>query len=294
MNKTLISGSIALLLAVPAVALAAPPADWSKVAATDIVLFYPGVSPMEWITGDVRIERARHGGGRAFKQGDSCVACHGDEAAEMGQKMATGEKLEPTPIPGKSGSIPVKVQAAHDGDMLYLKFSWKQPPASQGEKMDEQNPLKIAYMLDAGKVEMAELSGCWASCHGDSRTMPEGGKDRTKYVKDGSLASGVFYDLAQWRSGENKAFDGYVADKRVMEGGSALAGAEGKLDGDTWSVVFARKLAGGEGDVSLESGKQYNFGFAIHDSHTVGRFHHVSLNYTLGLDTQADIVAAKQ
>ena len=41
-------------------------------------------------------------------------------------------------------------------------------------------------------------------------------------------------------------------------------------------------------------GKAVNFGFAIHDDHTAGRFHHVSLGYTLGLDTKADISAAKQ
>lgn len=294
MRKTLITTSIALMFAAPTLALAAPPADWSTVDATDLTLFYPGVSPMEWITGDIRVDRVRHGGGRAFKQGDTCADCHADEPAEMGGRIVSGEKLEPTPIAGKAGHVPVKVQATHDGEMLYLKFTWQQPPASQGAKMDEANPVKIAYMLDAGKVETADLSGCWASCHGDSRTMPEGADDKTKYVKDGSLASGVYYDLAQWRSGENKAYDGYVADKRVMEGGSALVSAEGTQDGDNWTVVFTRKLAGGEGDVSLEPGNKYNFGFALHDGHTAGRFHYVSLGYTLGLDTEADITASKQ
>lgn len=294
MKKTLITSSLALMFAAPTFVMAAPPADWSTVAATEITVFYPGVSPMEWITGDLRVDRVRHGGGRAFKQGDTCADCHSDEAHEMGDRIVGGEKLEPTPIDGKAGFVPVTVQATHDGEMLYLKFSWQQPAASQGAKMDEANPMKIAYMLDAGNVEGAERSGCWASCHGDSRTMPEGSDDKTKYVKDGSLASGVYYDLAQWRSGEDKAYDGYVADTRVMEGGSALQSAEGTLDGDQWTVVFTRTLAGGEGDVALESGKQYNFGFAIHDGHTEGRFHYVSLGYTLGLDSEANITATKQ
>ena len=43
----------------------------------------------------------------------------------------------------------------------------------------------------------------------------------------------------------------------------------------------------------MASGKTYNIGFAIHDDHTKGRFHHVSLGYTLGIDTDADIKAVE-
>ncbi len=186
------------------------------------------------------------------------------------------------------------MQAAHDGENLYLRFSWKQPAASGAAKMDDKNPVKIAFMLESGgKVELADQAGCWATCHTDSRTMPGADDAKTKYVKGGSLAEGKFYDLYQWRSGENKGFDGYVADKRVMEGGKALVSAEGKKDGDNWTVVFTRKLAGGEGDVALESGKAYNFGFAIHDDNAAGRFHHVSLGYKLGIDADGHVKAAK-
>ncbi|MEZ5626399.1 MAG: ethylbenzene dehydrogenase-related protein, partial [Rhodocyclaceae bacterium] len=118
---------------------------------------------------------------------------------------------------------------------------------------------------------------------------------KTKYVKGGDLASGKFYDLIQWRSGKGEMHDGYVADKRVMDGGKGLVSAEGKKDGDTWTVVFTRKLAGGgEGDIALATGKTYNIGFAVHDDHAKGRFHQVSMGYTLGIDAKADIVAAKQ
>lgn len=290
MKKTMIAGALGVVCAIGfSAAHAAPPADWSKVAATSITLFYPGVSPMEWIT-----KGTEHGGARALKKGDTCADCHSDETDKMGQLISSGEKIEPTPIAGKAGFIPVKVQAAHDGDTLYLRFSWKQPKASGAAKMDDKNPMKIAFMLDQGKVAMADQSGCWASCHADSRTMPGAADSKKKYVKDGSVSGGVFYDLVQWRSGEKKGFDGHVADTRVMEGGKALAAAEGKLDGDTWSVVFARKFAGGDGDVALAAGKTYNFGFAIHDDHAAGRFHHVSLGYTLGIDAKADITAAKQ
>jgi hypothetical protein len=294
MKQTILAGSIGLIAAMAhGAAMAAPPADWSKVQGTEITLFYPGTSPMEWIFGDLRIDRVRHGGGRAFKQGDTCADCHGDEAAQMGEKIVTGEKLEANPIPGKPGAIPVTVKATHNGDTLYMQFSWTQPAAANAPKADADNPMKLAFMLDAGKVAMADQSGCWASCHGDSRTMPDASDKKTKYVKDGSLASGVFYDLVQWRSGENKVYDGYVADTRVLEPSTDVQ-AQGQLDGNTWTVVFERKLAGGEGDVTLESGKTYNFGFAIHNEHTIGRYHHVSLGYSLGIDTPADITATKQ
>ena len=52
-------------------------------------------------------------------------------------------------------------------------------------------------------------------------------------------------------------------------------------------------LGCGEGDIALAGGKTYNFGFAIHDDHAAGRFHHVSLGYSLGIDAKADITAAK-
>ncbi len=289
MKKTMIAGAVGALLAIGAGGAVAAP-DWGKVGAKEITLFYPGVSPLEWIQ-----KGTEHGGARALKKGETCADCHSEEAGEMGKKMASGQKIEPTPIAGKAAFIPVKVQAAHDGENLYLRFTWKQPAASGAAKMDDKNPVKIAFMLESGgKVDLADQSGCWATCHQDSRTMPGADDAKTKYVKGASLAEGKFYDLYQWRSGENKGFNGYIADKRVMEGGKALVSAEGKKDGDNWSVVFTRKLAGGEGDVALEAGKAYNFGFAIHDDSAAGRFHHVSLGYKLGIDADGDVKAAKQ
>lgn len=281
MKKTMIAGAVGAICALGlGTAMAGAPADWSKVPGKDITLFYPGATPMEWIN-----KGSDHGGARAFRAGDTCADCHSDETADMGAKLVSGEKAEPAPIPGKAAAIPVKAQASHDGENLYLRFSWKQPGASGAStKMDEQNPVKIAFMLaEEEKIEGADQAGCWVTCHNDSRTMSGADDAKKKYVKGSSTADGTFFDLLQWRSGENKAFDGHVADTRVMEGGQALVGAEGKLDGGTWSVIFTRKLAGGAGDVALKPGNSYNFGFAIHDDHAAGRFHHVSLGYKLDI-----------
>jgi hypothetical protein len=279
-------------------ALAAAPADWSKVPSRTVTVFYPGTSPVEWITNGTE-----HSGARGLREGDSCSACHEKELADMGKKMVTGSKLEPHVIKGKAAAIDVNVQAAHDGANLYLHFTWKQP-AGGAAKMDADNPVKLAFMLandgimvKSGKkeVDMANKGGCWATCHQDVRTMPDGKDDKkTKYVTGADLAGGKFYDLLQWRSKANKGSDGHIADKRVMEGGTALVEAKGEKKGDTWSVTFTRKFTGGTGDIALAPGKVVNFGMAIHDDHTHGRFHHVSMGYTLGIDAKADITAAKQ
>jgi hypothetical protein len=291
--KLLTVSTSVLLAAGLADTFAASP-DWDQAKAAELVLFYPGVASIEWVLGDIRVDRERHQGARVFKMGDACMECHADELEDMGAAIASGERMEPAPVAGKPGTIPVSAKAVFNDDTLFLRFSWRQPARSgAATPMDPENPMKIALMLDAGKVEMADQGGCWASCHADSRTMPDGDDARTKYVAGASLKGGVFYDLLQWRSGADKGFDGYVAESRVMEGGEALQRVTGKLDGDTWTVTFERKLAGGEGDIALRAGESYNMGVAIHDDHAAGRFHHVSMNYTLGLDAEADIVARR-
>jgi hypothetical protein len=279
--------SAGMLFAGSGQVLAAAP-DWAKVPAKKITVFYPGTSTMEWI-----LKGTEHGGAKAFKKGETCASCHDSETADMGKKMVTGEKNEPHPIKGKAAAIPVSVQAANDGTNLYLRFSWKQP-AGGAAKMDAANQVKLAMMLDDNKVERSSQSGCWETCHSDARTMPDAKDDKkTKHIAGGNPNS-KFYDLIQWRS-KDKAVDGYVADKRVMEGGSGLVEAKGAKKGDEWVVTITRKLGGGgAGDIDLAAGKVYNFGFAIHDDHTSGRFHHVSLGYTLGINAAADINAAKQ
>jgi hypothetical protein len=268
-------------------AVAAAP-DWSQLPSTEVVLYYPGVSPIEWMKRGVD-----HGGARGMSKGERCLDCHSEEGAEMGQKVVTGQKIEPTPISGKVGSIPVQVQAAHDGENLYLRFSWKQP-AGGAPKQDEANQVKLAFMLDDGRVAGADLSGCWESCHGDARTMPDADETRTKYVAGGGLDKGVFYDLMQWTSsGEFR--DGHVGERRVMDSGASLQQATGEQQGDRWTVTFVRSLAAaGPGDIDLVSGNSYNFGFAIHDDHSHGRFHHVSNDYQLGIDAEGEIRADRQ
>ena len=135
---------------------------------------------MEWI-----LTGTEHGGAKAVKKGEPCTGCHIDEktgmneSAEIGAKILSGAKsknaaLEPDPVKGKPGSIPVSVQASHDADNLYLRFTWKNTGFLQRQQDGFLTTLfKLAVMLEEiGKVELDSTGGCWATCHNDVRTMP--------------------------------------------------------------------------------------------------------------------------
>lgn len=309
--------------------------DWSAAPERLITLFYPGQASMEWT-----LVGKYHGGSRPFQAGDRCVTCHDKETAAMGQKIVTGEKAEPTPIPGKPGSIPVTVQAAHDGDNLYLRFQWEAGehapvPFVDGGKMDPANQIKVAAMFATDEVEYASQAGCWGTCHHDLRSMPEHPEDPvgsglaldfsagvTKYLKESrthveekgrrgktlggwdqlkegdalakEMAAGHYMDLLRWSSG-GRSENGHVLEQRVMTDQGAFE-AQGWQEAGYWTVVMKRPLKADQpGDVAIEAGRLYNFGFAIHDDYSDARFHHVSLGYKLGLDSQdAEVNAVAQ
>jgi cytochrome c-type protein NapC len=323
-----------------AAAVAAAPAaaggtdiDWSSVEATEVVLFYPGQSSMEWV-----LNGRDHGGARPLKAGDRCLDCHEGEESAIGDLIVSGEKLEPNPISGKRGSIAVNVQAMHDGDNLYMRFQWEDTahapaPFVDGGKMDPDNQMKLAIMLttDDETVEFAERSGCWQTCHHDARTMPDtpdsaalgssplaqslnladgvtkylqesrteieirgkegkprGGWDKLKGDAEiqAALSGGQFMDLLRYKSGSGASEDGYILEKRVMQGGQGVS-FSGRLAGGVWTVEMQRKLASDQpGDVSMSTSEWYNIGFAIHDDYSSSRYHHVSQGYKLGFDDE--------
>jgi hypothetical protein len=82
-------------------------------------------------------DRMDHQGHRARRRtrpqkGESCADCHAEEAADMSaRRSSAARRTSPSPS-GKAGFINVSVQAAHDGEQLYLRFSWQQPKASGG------------------------------------------------------------------------------------------------------------------------------------------------------------------
>ena len=258
-------------------ALAAP--DWGKVPKATINLFHPGATPIEWLQG-----KGEHSGASGLKKGEACAGCHVEDGKlSLDLKRLASKEMEPKGAP-KTMSYPVTVQAAYDATNLYVRLTFK-APAGGFDHSDKDNELKATVMFPNDKVPLGDQAGCWAACHKDAKGMPDG-KDKTKYVTAGAM------ELMQWRSGNGgKAMDGSITDKRNMEGGKAGVTAEAAKAGDTYTVTFSRKLAGG---VNLAPGKAVPFGIAIHAEHAAGRFHHVSFGHTMGLGTDGDVKAVKQ
>lgn len=255
------------------VAFAAP--DWSKVPKREVSVFHPGVTPIEWVG-----KKSSHSGTAGLKKGETCAGCHEEKGSlNFNFKRLADKELEPKGAPA-TAVYPVAVQAAYDASNLYMRLTFKAPSGGV-DKGDKDNEVKATVMFPDDKVPNAAQVGCWASCHGDARTMPGAEEKKTKYVKEGK------YELMQWRSAKGaKVADGTVTTERKMEGGSLGAKAEGAKAGDTYTVTFTRSNPG--------EGKVVPFGIAIHGDHATGRFHHVSLGYTVGIGADGDIKATKQ
>jgi hypothetical protein len=277
MKKNFVSLAVcgAFLALGSSAAMAAP--DWSKAAKRDIHVFHPGAAPIEWIQG-----KGEHSGASGLKKGETCAGCHVEDGKlSLDTKRLGSKEMEPKGAP-KTLTYPVGVQAAFDATNLYVRLTFK-APAGGFDKSDKDNEVKATIMFPNDKVPLGEQAACWAACHQDSKGMPNG-KDKTKYVSAGAM------DLVQWKS-SGKSADGFVADKRSMEGGKAGGTAEGAKAGDTYTVTFTRKLAG---NAVLAAGKAVPFGIAIHADNAGGRFHHVSFGHTIGLGADGDVKAAKQ
>ncbi len=124
-----------------------------------------------------------------------------------------------------------------------------------------------------------------------------GGWDKLKPEAEvtAALEAGSFMDLLRYQAGTGESEDGHVLEQRVMGGGQGVSFSGGLADG-TWTIEMARRLRSDQpGDISMDPGKLYNIGFAIHDDYSSSRFHHVSLGLKLGFDNdEAEINAIGQ
>ena len=251
----------------PAISSSGSSIDWSGVEPAEITLFYPGQASMEWI-----LKGSDHGGKRAFTSGDRCFECHEDEEVDIGDLIVSGEKLEPTPIPGKRGSILVNVQAAHDADNLYMRFQWEDTehapvPFAEGGKMDAENPIKLAIMLstdseDDPKVEFAERAGCWQTCHHDANYMPHQPDKSalagsplntsdgfTKYLKESRTSIEIAGKDGKKRGGWDKLKDA-AEIQAALENGSfmdLLRFKSGTGESEDGYILAERVMTGGQG-----------------------------------------------
>jgi len=298
--------------------------DWSAVPERLVTLFYPGQTSMEWtlvgsLHGGARPFRA---GDRCSTCHDKETAAMGQKmvTGEKAEPTPPAGKRGAIPVAVQAAhdaeNLYLRFQWEGTGHVPI--------PFVDGGKMDPENQVKLAVMLATDEVEYASQAGCWGTCHHDLRSMPEHpenpaasglpldfSKGVTKYIKESrtkveeagrrgaklggwdqlkeqgaiesELAAGHFMDLMRWNS-NGKAENGHILEQRVMTDAGEFV-AQGWEEGGMWTVVMKRKLKSeNPGDISIEPGKVYNFGFAIHDDYTNARFHHVSLGYKLAMD----------
>lgn len=277
--------------------------DWSKVNGKQVMLFSPGEMSWEYI-----LTSSKHSASKSVKKGTNCLECHEGEQQKIGKLMGSGEKMEPAPVNGNTGSIPLTVKFAHDSKNLYVNLQWHE--MGQKANDDKDYAAKVALMFSDGTVKSTKVAGCWGGCHVDAKGMPNSSpqlqltkylfKSRTKISRKGSGKSyksqdlldalinrGMFLEL--WRAELNpgqpaKGISGYVLDKRHQDEKSSVSASSTYKDG-IWNVTLTRALtASNPHELTLKSDHIYYIGFAVHDGRTSGRHHHVSFGYTFSIN----------
>lgn len=291
-------------------AVAAP--DWAKVDKQKLTLFYPGQASWEWLL-------TTHSAAKSVRKGTNCRECHADEEKDIGNLIVSGKKLENKPISGKPGFQDVEVSFSRDDKMLYVLLAWDDPDFHSGKKMDADFESRVAVMFDDGKVKEAIVAGCWGFCHADATGMPsnEGDKKRSLYLAasrkklkrkgggDDFKSADEINQLREdktfieyWQArlkedGQADVLGGYILDKRHELKNSGVA-VNAKRNGKRWTVQFSRPLKAAQAGQKDFADGEYIVGFALHDDFVKGRFHYVSLGYTLALGGgRADFVVSK-
>ncbi len=169
--------------------------DWSQVPVNKPRLYYPGQSSYQWLRTSEHKKATEE-----TKAGEACLRCHEGEQKSLGGILVVENRLEPDPIEDKSGYKRLSVQAAHDDQYLYMRFSWDSDgdgPGDVGNLMrfdgsewvwwgnhrqheaviDEGEPAiypdRLGIMIGDAKVEFYPEQGCWMTCHDSMVGMVE-------------------------------------------------------------------------------------------------------------------------
>ena len=185
---------IATLFAGPALAVHPTLVDWKSVPTKTLTLFYPAQSTYQWL------RSPEHPGSAPVANGEACVTCHKGQEQDKGNKLVKANKLEPTPVDGKNGSLQLNVQVAYDNENAYFRFQWKTRNNFPGEaypfvrfdgkewkpygaqklaaavRKGEQPGIyedRLSMMIDDGSVPGFANQGCWLTCHNGERDAPQ-------------------------------------------------------------------------------------------------------------------------
>jgi hypothetical protein len=274
-NKTAALIGVAALMAGPA--LAADPAtiDWSKIPAKTFTLFYPGQSTYDWL-----LSPDHKKGDKQVAQGKACLSCHEGDEADIGNKLVKGGPLEPAPIAGKNGTLPMAVQAAHDKEYVYFRFQWKTNMNREGRMHDyvrydgkewksfggyrsaakvrsgAEPPLyedRLAIMLDDGKVPLFAQQGCWVTCHNGMRDAPKtAGEDEVKkhpfFGDAGMKKNEILKYLGSTRADPAASWDKPKSGEEIAK----IKAAGGFLDLMQWRVARSNPVGMADDGYVLE------------------------------------------
>ena len=100
--------------------------------------------------------RGRHGRAHRLRR----------EGRDHGQSRQAGRPSRPTFRPPTTTRTSTSESPGPTGEHTPVPFV-------EGGKMDPENEVKLAVMLIAEENEFATQVGCWATCHHDSRYMPD-------------------------------------------------------------------------------------------------------------------------
>lgn len=299
--------------------------DWPRVKSARIALFYPGVVSWDFLTSeDHRL------GARMIKSGrKDCRNCHlakdgsldikADEIALGSLKMKrTLKPFEPEPMAGKKGFASADVQAAYDGEHLYLRFRW----GSKGAGWDSSARTPDRISVQANKSDpLFRSNGCFITCHNDLTSMPQApskkeigehpaykGRDAVslysvhaksswdrKNPEAGSMMAAGLIDLKsiEFEKGVAKPVDGWVYEEKSWEEKAGFEGSGEWVEG-YYTAVFKKRLGqAGKYDVALAEGDVFTISLAIHENGAKERRHYVSLPVSIGLGSEADVQAVR-
>ncbi len=242
----------------------------------ELTLFDPGPSDAEWLVSE-------HPGSQPLRQGTNCRQCHRGEEAELSEALGGPEP--------RVRAVSVSF-STHD-DRLVTRLSW------QGDRDDTQVSMLWGFSND----DTLRRGGCWAACHDDMRGM-RFDKGKSKYLWS-SLAQRrminqpavnrpeleLAEDLAAGRFGEQWTIDldsaalwvEALLDKPHRLDATQLS-AEVSHDDGQWTATVTRPLTPSAPLKSVEQGRSYTFGTALHGLGREGADHWVSLPMTFSTD----------
>ncbi len=124
-----------------------------------------------------------------------------------------------------------------------------------------------------------------------------------KSIRDDQYRKGEYFLIAEknaiafdpnagWKEGD--MIPEYVVTGTGASGSAADNGGMGTWKDGMWTVVMTRPLGlTNDDDKTLQAGKVYNVGFAVHDDNITTRGHQISFAKTIGFGAKADIEAVK-